>query len=274
MGALFGALAALCIGVADLFGRRAVAARGAVATAMAMQAVATVASAATLLVISSRFDLGDVVIGAVSGIGLGVGLACYFGGLARSTSTVVSPIVATLSAVVPLTYAVVRGASVSVWSVAGATIAIGGLLLITIGGGRVAHVATGVRWAIASGLGYGVGLSIVIEASETSGAWPAVAQRAAAGGLMLVVTLRSTGGLPTLGGIRIVVLVAGTFAALSTVFYLLGVQADTTPAVVTASMFPAVTVAVGRAFYGDTVSRSQLLGLVVVLIGVSAVVAA
>lgn len=274
MGALFGALAALCIGVSDLFGRRAVAARGAVATAMAMQAVATVASAATLLVISSRFDLGDVVIGAVSGIGLGVGLACYFGGLARSTSTVVSPIVATLSAVVPLTYAVVRGASVSVWSVAGATIAIGGLLLITIGGGRVAHVATGVRWAIASGLGYGVGLSIVIEASETSGAWPAVAQRAAAGGLMLVVTLRSTGGLPTLGGIRIVVLVAGTFAALSTVFYLLGVQADTTPAVVTASMFPAVTVAVGRAFYGDTVSRSQLLGLVVVLIGVSAVVAA
>ena len=274
MGALFCALAALCIGVSDLFGRRAVAARGAVATAMAMQAVATVASAATLLVISSRFDLGDVVIGAVSGIGLGVGLACYFGGLARSTSTVVSPIVATLSAVVPLTYAVVRGAPVSVWSVAGATIAIGGLLLITIGGGRVAHVATGVRWAIASGLGYGVGLSIVIEASETSGAWPAVAQRAAAGGLMLVVTLRSTGGLPTLGGIRIVVLVAGTFAALSTVFYLLGVQADTTPAVVTASMFPAVTVAVGRAFYGDTVSRSQLLGLVVVLIGVSAVVAA
>ena len=87
-------------------------------------------------------------------------------------------------------------------------------------------------------------MAIVIEASEASGAWPAVAQRAAAGALMVVVALRSTGGIPTLGGMRVVVLVAGTFAALSTVFYLLGVQADATPAVVTASMFPAVTVAV------------------------------
>lgn len=274
MGAVFGALTALCIGLSDLFGRRVVAARGAVATAMAVQAVATVVSAATLLVISSTFDLGDVLIGAVSGLGFGVGLGCYFGGLARSTSTVVSPIVATLSAVVPFAYAVGRGASVSGWSVAGAVVAIGGLLLITAGGGRVAHAAVGSRWALASGLGYGVGLSIMIEASEASGAWPALAQRATAFVLMVAVAVRSTGGVPTLGGMRLAVLVAGAFAAMSTVLYLLGVQADTTPAVVTASMFPAVTIAIGRAFYGDTVSRSQVLGLLVVLFGVAGVVAA
>lgn len=272
MGALLGALAALSIGLSDLFGRRVVAARGAVATAMAMQAVATVASAAALIAISSRFLLADVIIGAVSGLGLGIGLACYLGGLVRSTATVVSPIVATLSAVVPLAYAVTRGAAVSPWSISGATVAIGGLLLITVGGGRVAHVATGVRWSVASGLGYGVGLSIVIEASEASGAWPAVAQRASAFALMLVVALRSSGGVQTLGGMRLAVLIAGAFAAVSTVFYLLGVQADTTPAVVTASMFPAVTVSVGRMFYGDTVSRAQLSGLLVVLVGVAGVV--
>ena len=56
-------------------------------------------------------------------------------------------------------------------------------------------------------------------------------------------------------------------------FYLLGVQADATPAVVTASMFPAVTVVVGRFVYHDMVTRRQLLGIVVVLAGVSAVVA-
>jgi len=208
MGALFGALAALCIGASDLFGRRAVAARGAVATAMAMQAVATLASLATVLVISSTFDPRDVAIGAVSGAGLGVGLACYLGGLARSTATVVSPIVATLSAVVPLTYAVARGAPLSVWSALGAVVAIGGLLLITAGGGRIAHVAVGTKWAIASGLGYGLGLSVVIEASEASGAWPAVGQRAAAMVLMVVVALRSTGGIPTLAGMRVVVVIA------------------------------------------------------------------
>jgi drug/metabolite transporter (DMT)-like permease len=274
MGALFGALTALCIGASDLFGRRVVAARGALATAMAMQAVATVASAVMLLAVSSRFDARDFLIGLISGIGLGVGLGCYFGGLARSTATVVSPIVATLSAVIPLAYAILRGADASTWALGGAAVAIIGLVLITVGGGQVAHVAAGVRWSVISGLGYGVGLSIVIEVSEASGAWPAVAQRLAAFVLMLAIAVRSTGGVPTLGGARIVVLVAGTFAALSTVFYLLGVQADPTPAVVTASMFPAVTVAVGRTFYGDPVSRVQLLGLLVVLLGVGGVVTA
>ena len=206
MGALFGTLTALCIGISDLFARRSVATRGAVATAMAMQAVATVASAAMLLVVSSQFDSGDVLLGAVSGLGLGTGLACYLGGLSRSTSTVVAPIVATLSAVVPLVYAIARGAPASVWSIGGAVVAVGGLLLITVGGGRVAHVATGVRWAVASGLGYGAGLSVVIEVSEASGAWPAVSQRAAAAALMVAVAVRSTGSIPSLAGVHTLVL--------------------------------------------------------------------
>ena len=74
-------------------------------------------------------------------------------------------------------------------------------------------------------------------------------------------------------GVRLVGIIAGAFAALSTIWYLLGVQADTTPAVVTASMFPAVTVVIGRFVFGDEVGRRQLAGLVVVLAGVTAVVA-
>ncbi len=63
---------------------------------------------------------------------------------------------------------------------------------------------------------------------------------------------------------------AGVFAAASTIFYLLGVQADATPAVVTASMFPAVTVIVGRLAYRDSVSGMQLVGIVVALAGIVA----
>jgi len=126
---------------------------------------------------------------------------------------------------------------------------------------------------VASGLGYGFGLSVVIEAFEASGAWPAVGQRAAAMLLMVFVVFRSQGRVHMIG-VRMLGVAAGTVAALSTVFYLLGVQADPTPAVITASMFPAVTVAVGRIVFGDAVSRLQLLGLGVVLVGVTAVVAA
>jgi len=272
MGAVFGALSAISIGLTDLFGRHVVNRRGAVIAAMIIQVVATVASALSLVVIASVFVARDVAIGAVSGLGLGTGLACYLGGLTRSSSAVVAPVVATLTAVIPLGYAVMRGAQVSPWALAGASVAIVGLILITAGGGPVANVASGLRWALASGLGYGFGLSVVIDASDRSGAWPAVSQRATAFALMAAIVVRARGGLPIVG-VRLAGVAAGVFAALSTVFYLLGVQADATPAVVTASMFPAVTVAVGRVVYGDSVGRLQVVGLVVVLAGVTGVVA-
>lgn len=273
MGALYGSLAALSIGLADLFGRHLVNRRGANVAAMATQAVAAIVSLVAVFVVASSFDWSDVAIGAVSGVGLALGLACYFGGLERSSSAVVAPIVATMSAVIPFGYAVVRGAPASTWAVLGAVIAIAGLVLITAAGGPMANVASGFRWAIASGLGYGIGLSVVIEASEGSGAWPAFSQRVAAFGLMVVVVMRSHGRIPVVG-IRFFGVAAGVFAGLSTIFYLLGVQAEATPAVITASMFPAVTVAVGSTVFGDSVSRVQIAGLGVVLVGVTAVVAA
>lgn len=272
MGALFGSLSSLSIGLSDLFGRHVVIRRGAVVAAMVVQAVGVVASALMLAVLSSELIATDLAIGFASGIGLGVGLWGYLSGLGISSSAVVSPIVATMSAVIPFCYALVRGADASLWSVVGAVVAIGGLLLISAGGGRVSNVAAGVRWSVISGIGYGFGLSVVIDASAASGAWPAVTQRLGALVLMTVVVIRLKGGLPVVG-VRLAGVASGVFSAGATVTYLLGVQADATPAVVTASMFPAVTVVIGRFVYHDVVTRRQVAGLVVVLVGVVAVVA-
>lgn len=271
MGALFGALAALSIGMSDLFGRHVVNRRGPIVASVVIQAVGVVASLLMLLVVASEFVATDLMIGFASGLGLGLGLWGYLSGLGVSTAAVVSPIVATMSAVIPFCYALARGSSASPWAIVGAVVALFGLALIS-SGGRVANVAAGVRWSLISGLGYGFGLSVVIDATEASGVWPAVAQRVGALSLMVAVAIRTKGGLPLLG-VRLTGVAAGVFAAMSTVWYLLGVQADATPAVVTASMFPAVTVIVGRFVYHDSVTRRQVIGLVVVLIGVTAVVA-
>ncbi len=272
MGALFGALAALSIGLADLFGRIVVNRRGALVASVVVQGVGVVASLAMVTVLASDWVGTDVAIGAASGVGLGVGLWAYLSGLAVSTAAVVSPVVATMSAVIPFGYALARGAEASPLAVVGAVVAIGGLVMISAARGRVANVAAGVRWSVVSGLGYGFGLSIIIDVSEASGAWPAAAQRVGALALVLAVAVRTKGGLPMLG-VRLAGVAAGVFAALSTVWYLLGVQADATPAVVTASMFPAVTVLIGRLVFGDEVTRLQALGVAVVLIGVAGVVA-
>lgn len=272
MGALFGSLAALSIGLSDLFGRHVVNRRGAIVASVVVQAVGVVASLGLVVAIASELVAADLMIGFASGLGLGLGLWGYLSGLSVSSSAVVSPIVATMSAVIPFVYAVVRGATASGWSIVGAAVAISGLVLISTAGGRVANVAEGVRWSIISGLGYGFGLSIIIDASDDGGAWPAVTQRVGALALVATMAFVTKGGLP-LFGVRLTGVLAGVFAALSTVCYLLGLAADETPAVVTASMFPAVTVLIGRFVYHDAVTRLQVVGLVVVLIGVTGVVA-
>ncbi|NNF53125.1 MAG: DMT family transporter [Acidimicrobiales bacterium] len=271
MGVVFGLLAALSIGLSDLFGRRVVHRTGPISAAVPMQALAFLTSAVTLVFISSEWSAGDLIIGLLSGVGLGAGLGCYFAGLNRASSALVAPPVATLSAVVPLAYSVLRGSSPSVLSWLGTAVCLTGLVLITVGSRRSASVAVGLLWGVLSGLGYGFGLSIVLEASDASGSWPAVSQRFAAFFLLLgIARRRGTAAVPPVD-LRLWAVLAGVMAGLSTVFYLLGVAVDETSAVVAASLFPAVSVVVGRRIYGDEVRVTQAIGVGVVIIGVIAV---
>ncbi len=268
MGLFFGLLTALCIGLSDLFGRRVVHRTGPISAAVPMQALAFVTSVVTLIFIASQWSTRDAVIGLLSGIGLGVGLGCYYGGLNRASSALVAPPVATLSAVVPLTYSVLRGATPSALAWLGTGICLLGLVLITLGSRSSASVAVGLFWGVMSGLGYGFGLSVVLEASDASGSWPAVSQRFAAFFLLLAVAKRKgTAAVPP-ADLRLWAVLAGIMAGLSTVFYLLGVADDETSAVVAASLFPAVSVVVGRRIYGDEVRVTQAVGVAVVITGV------
>ncbi len=311
MGIVWGLATSFAIGFADLFARRVVHARGALVAGVSMQAVAIVTSLFAVVVVTSDFRADDLGLGLASGFGMGVGMWGYLGGLQRSSATVVAPIVATMSAVVPYLYAVARGASLSVLGLVGAVVAIAGLVVITgsatsarsrtgigrlrwAGAGRNArdpsdhgdpHPAggddrlddrrrrrrAGVRWALFSGCGSGFGRSIVIDARSARGSWPAVGQRITAFALILVACRASGADVLPPVGLRLAALVAGILTGLSTVFYLLGVEADPTAAVVTASIFPAISVLVGHVAYDDELDVRQGLGVVIVLVGVIAV---
>jgi drug/metabolite transporter (DMT)-like permease len=265
---LFGLLTSLSIGTSDLFGRRLANARGPIVTGVLLQSVALATSLVAVVVVASRFSGSDLAIGIASGFGTGFGLAAYFAGVSRSSSAIVAPIVATLSSVVPYTYALLRGAAPTALGIVGALVAIAGVGVITVGRVRAASLATGVRWGVVSGLGFGVGLSVVIDASDEGGAWPAVGQRLAAVVLMLAVAraTRTVVRVPR----RLVAtgVVSGVFAGLSTVFFLLGVEVEPTSTVVAGSVFPAFIVLVGRFVYGDEVLPRQVVGIGVVLVGV------
>lgn len=272
MGALLGSLTAMGIGIADVFGRRVTARGGPITAAAAMQAGGALTALVSVLFVSSELIWFDFGLGALSGLGMGVGLACYFGGLTRSSSAVVAPMVATLSALVPYLYTLVRGSHPSTFAVAGAALALVGLGLITVGGVSPDRVRVGLVWGLASGLGYGFGLTVVIETSSASGSWPGFGQRVVAWALMMAVaTVAKTSRYPP-AGVRMAAVAAGLFVGLTSIFYIAGVQIDAQTTVVTASTFPAFSVLGGWLFYQDEVAPMQVGGIVAVLVGVAGVV--
>ncbi len=274
MGALLGTFGALCIGISDLFGRRIVAVSTALTAAIVMQVGGGLVSLASVAVIPSEWDNADVVRGLVSGLGMGVGLSCYYAGLARSTSTVVAPLVATLSAVIPFGYVVVAVGGGSAPGVVAAGVAFAGLAMVSIGADAVANVRAGLGWGAVSGLGYGVGIAVLAEVTDRSGAWPAVSQRAAAFVLLAAVGIaRGVRVLPPAGS-RANAALAGLFVAATTISLLVGVRVDPAAAVLTLSTFPAFSVVIGRIFFGDPIRAIQAVGIGVVLAGLAGVAAA
>ena len=272
MGALFGLLGALSIGASDLFARRVVRDGSALTASVVVSLVAIVTSIVSVVLFGSTLLPRDLVLGLFSGLGLGAGLFTYYGGIARSSATVVAPLVAALSAIIPYGYALTKGASPSGLAIAGAVVALVGVVAITVGGGKVAGIHDGVLWGTASGLAYGFGFAVVLEASEGSGAWPAVGQRTMAFAVLSAAAVKQAAPLWAPEGTRVAGWLGGILAGLATVFYLAGIQHDATATVILTSMFPAASVAVGSIFFGDAVNRRQALGIAIVLAGTIAVV--
>ncbi len=273
MGALLGALSALSVGCSEMFGRKGSLVAGVLAVGVVSQGVAAVTAVVLAVAFSGEVLWPDLARGALSGVGFGVGMVTYLGGVLRSSSTVISPLVATMTVILPFGVAASGGEETTVLAVVGVGVAIVGLVFITVGGWASAGIRRGFLWGTTSGLGYGLGLAVLIDTSSASGPWPAVAQRMVACILtaLLAAGLRSSPLPPK--GLRWPPLLSGAFGGLASTFYVLGVQADAIPAAVTGAMFPAVSVAVGRVVFGDVVRPPQLLGLGLVLAGVVGVVA-
>ncbi len=285
MGALLGIAAAVCIGTGDVLARRVVARFHVASLSVVVQSVAMVLSLAIAIALGDGWIHRDAAIGAASGLGIGVGMAAYFQAMTASNAAVTSPVVATLSAVVPYTYTVARGAVPSAVAAGGAALALLGLIVISTPGRgmdlRGDQVRRGLVFGTISGLGYGFGLSVVIEADAAAGMWPTVTQRLVAALMMIpLARVARVRWLPLRDGespwrsraLRRTVL-SGLIGGLSTVLYLAGVQIDAQPTVVGASAFPAASVLGGWWLLGDGVSARQVVGVIVTLAGIALIVA-
>lgn len=141
-------------------------------------------------------------LGAASGLTIGFALMFMYHGMALSSAAVVSPIVAVLAAMFPVGYDLSTGASLP------------GL------------VTLGIAWAIASGVAFGIALTLLGQTKSASGEWPALAPRAVAGVIFaLVATARSLPRL-VLPGLRRLAVLSGVLGGSGVVAFALGARGD------------------------------------------------
>lgn len=206
---------------------------------------------------------------AAYGVGAGLcgllGLASLYRGLSLGSSSVVASISTVLAQALPVAYAVVEHGLPGPMQMIGFILAVIGCLLVTrAGSGDSAATATGVRYGVASGIGFGGFLICINETSSdyTFGSL-AVARVALVTAALLVLALVRRERLERAAA-TLTAAAAGLLDAFGNVLFLAARQfARLDVVVVLGSLYPIVTILLSRLVFKERIGRVQWMGIAV-----------
>lgn len=262
----------LAYGAADFLG--GVAARGA-----HVLRVVAIAAPASLLVelllwpaIGAEFADGAVVWGAASGLASAAAFALLYRTLAIGPMSVLSPVTAVVSAVLPVGVGLLGGERLSPMAVFGIALALVAVVVIS-GGTDGRGLRPGTHALV---LAFGAGAAIAVQlvcldrAPDDSGVAPLIVGRMVASAIVLGAALalrRRTGGSrPSVTGAA----AAGALDSLANLAFLLAVRdGDLAIVAVITALYPAGTVLLARVVLAERLRRAQLAGLVLAAAAVS-----
>jgi uncharacterized membrane protein len=204
----------------------------------------------------------DLVWGALSGIGTGLGAAFLFQAMSVGRFSVVVPLSDVAGVAIPVLIGVALlhdHLTVAAWC--GFAVAVPALWLMTSGDGPRSGSSAGARWALLSGAAFALQYVTLARVDEAAGLWPLVLNRTVAVLSVLPLAARRdrlqldarTGGLAVLSG------VLGTSAIAA---FLLATRAQALSiAVVLTSLYPAVPVILGLTVLRERLTSRQASGL-------------
>jgi drug/metabolite transporter (DMT)-like permease len=280
MAVLLGVLVAISFGSADFLGGRASRAAPTLTVLLVGQVVAVAGALVIALVVGADVEGRDLAYGAAAGACNVVGLGLLYQGLATGRMGVVAPVTAVVAAIVPIVWGVIQDERPSALTWVGAALAVAAGALIARepdsddGRGRTAGA---ILLAATAGVALGSSLVLYGETRDESGFWPVLTARSAAIVLVAlgVAVFATRGGLrwPT-GHARTLSLGAGALDVTATVLLLVAVRDGL--AVVVApvvALAPAFTVMWAWAVLKEHVTRHQIAGLGVALLGLTLIAA-
>jgi drug/metabolite transporter (DMT)-like permease len=206
--------------------------------------------------------------GGLGGLGGSIGILALYQGLARGRAAVVAPVAAVVGAAVPLVLGVATGDRPVLTAWMGIGLAIPAIWLVS--STHRHDSGAGFGDGIVAGLGFGAFFVFLAFTADDAGLWPLVPARAASITMVGVALLvrGETARFRAAPLLLVGVAVAGAGDMLANMLYLGATQRGLLSVVgVLASLYPAVTVALARAF-GERVVATQWLGVALSLAAV------
>jgi drug/metabolite transporter (DMT)-like permease len=286
--------AALLYGSADFLGGSAT--RGAhvlsvlLISGPAGMAVATLAA----LLAGGPPRAAGIAWGACAGLAGGVGFIFFYAGLAAGPMSVVAPVSALVSTVLPVTVALADGERPGARVYAGALICVVAIVLVSTGGGQAAPEISaaapsprpgtarrrpphgtairGVGYGVVAGLAFGTFFLFIRNGGESGALWPVVVARLA-GTLVFLSAAAGVRARPlSWRGDRrlfLAALGAGVLDSSANISYVLATRAGLFGlAIVLTSLYPGITVLLARIVFGEQMHWYRRAGLALAAAGV------
>lgn len=268
MAIVFALLGALTYGFSDFAGGLASRRAPALAVVFCGQLASVALLAVLLIVLPGRFDPPSIVWGIAAGLCGGLALLLFYRSLAVGAMSVIAPITAVMSAVVPVVAGIALGERPSPLALVGVLLAVAAVLLVSAEHGRLPGLrmlrGPGVAGALVAGTGFGLLFVLLSRSADDSGFWPLAGARAASLLLLGVVAVVGRRGLVPRGAAPALVLASGLGDMVANLLFVLASRLGLLSVVgVLLALYPAGTVLLALLVLKERLHRVQLAGLAV-----------
>ena len=239
--------------------------------------IGAVGAVVASLLLAERFDFGDVVLGIAGGAFGVVGVALLYRRLAVGPMSVVAPLTAITSAVVPAAWGIAQGEQLSALGWAGIGFALVAVVLVSITDDdpsqSVPVTPQVVGESLLAGAGFGALFVFFDATSAASAPWPVAGARVFTASLLIgfiFVTSRRDGLsiMPTDRGMLWLIALVGLFDTFSNVTFIYASNlGDLAVVGVLSALYPISTVILAAIVLGERMTRVQGLGFIAAMVG-------
>jgi uncharacterized membrane protein len=265
MGILFGLLSALTYGIGDFAAGVGSRRMGVGLVAGIVQFFSLVAAIIGVFIFSGAGPSKHALVwGAISGVGSAGGTLALYRGLAVGQMSIVSPLSAITSAVIPVITGLLLGEHLSTLAAIGIGIAVPAITLVSwqrSPGGSL-DLQTGIAEGILSGMGFALLFIALDQAGTHSGAWPLIPGQAVGFVILFPFAWRGRHRLQPGTSSTAIIIAAGLLSGLANLLFLAATgRGQLSIIAILTSLYPAITIIFARIILGERWSFLQTMGL-------------